>query len=561
MIPHKLRLHNFMCYREEQTLDFSGIHLACLTGDNGHGKSTLLDAITWALWGKARARRDDELITLGEYEMWVEFEFGLGGQRYRVWRQRSKKGRGQSDLHFYIGKADGDWQLLDEGGLAERQKLITRTLRLDYETFINSAFLLQGRADSFTMKTPAERKQILADILGLGRYDLYEQRAKEEAQARRERAGRIEGELATIERELARRDEYTARLSAARAEALAAAEKLRSAEAEQAQRRLQVEGLRAQANQLADLRRRLARGEEEQRGLEKQLAAAQDRLVKIEALLAQRSEIEAGWAALQQARAADAAWNARLLRHARLQEEIQRVGAAIREAQLALEAEERRLADRYAELGRKVEFGRTQEISAKQAQEALREFDELQARRETLAAELRQVVEEMASLKAENERLKAEGQAVKEKLELMAGVEAAACPLCGQSLTAEHRDRLWAALDAERTTLADKYRSNRDYLNRLAGRKAEIEKEDADLVGRLRGREARQRQLAQAEAAMAEGKAAADEQQRVLQRRQEVAARLAAGEYAAGERAALARLLAEQAEIGYDAAAHEAVRR
>ena len=102
MIPNKLRLHNFMCYREEQSLDFSGIHLACLAGDNGHGKSALLDAITWAVWGQARARRDDELIALGETEMWVEFEFGLGSQRYRIWRQRSKKGRGQSDLHFYV---------------------------------------------------------------------------------------------------------------------------------------------------------------------------------------------------------------------------------------------------------------------------------------------------------------------------------------------------------------------------------------------------------------------------------------------------------------------------
>ena len=102
MIPHKLRLSNFMCYRDEQTLDFSGIHLACLAGDNGHGKSALLDAITWALWGRARACRDDELITLGEIETWVEFEFDLGRQRYRVWRQRSKKGRGQSDLHFYV---------------------------------------------------------------------------------------------------------------------------------------------------------------------------------------------------------------------------------------------------------------------------------------------------------------------------------------------------------------------------------------------------------------------------------------------------------------------------
>ena len=200
MIPHKLRLSNFMCYRDEQTLDFSGIHLACLAGDNGHGKSALLDAITWALWGRARARRDDELIALGEIEMWVELEFGLGPQRYRVWRQRSKKGRGQSDLHFYVWNPtpgiepsgggtskppeastpddSGDWQLLDDGGLVERQAQIIRTLRLDYETFVNSAFLLQGRADSFTVKTASERKQILADILGLGRYDLYEERGE-----------------------------------------------------------------------------------------------------------------------------------------------------------------------------------------------------------------------------------------------------------------------------------------------------------------------------------------------------------------------------------------------
>ena len=136
--------------------------------------------------------------------MWVEFEFGLAGQRYRVWRQRSKKGRGQSDLHFYVwDDKSADWQVLDDGGLLERQAQITRTLRLDYDTFTNSSFLLQGRADSFTVKTASERKQILADILGLSRYDLYEERAKAEAQTRKERAGLIEGEIKAIERDLA----------------------------------------------------------------------------------------------------------------------------------------------------------------------------------------------------------------------------------------------------------------------------------------------------------------------------------------------------------------------
>jgi len=46
MLPLKLSLRNFMCYRDPDPLDFSGIHLACLAGDNGHGKSALLDAWT-----------------------------------------------------------------------------------------------------------------------------------------------------------------------------------------------------------------------------------------------------------------------------------------------------------------------------------------------------------------------------------------------------------------------------------------------------------------------------------------------------------------------------------
>ena len=64
MIPLKLTLSNFLCYRENvETLDFAGVHVACLCGANGHGKSALLDSITWALWGKARGKVQDEMIS------------------------------------------------------------------------------------------------------------------------------------------------------------------------------------------------------------------------------------------------------------------------------------------------------------------------------------------------------------------------------------------------------------------------------------------------------------------------------------------------------------------
>src|SRR5579884_3209703 len=71
MIPIKLTLKNFMSYGEEgATLPLEGLHVACLSGDNGNGKSALLDAMTWALWGKTRASSvksisEDDLIRMG----------------------------------------------------------------------------------------------------------------------------------------------------------------------------------------------------------------------------------------------------------------------------------------------------------------------------------------------------------------------------------------------------------------------------------------------------------------------------------------------------------------
>ncbi|HEX5689697.1 MAG TPA: AAA family ATPase, partial [Roseiflexaceae bacterium] len=100
MIPRKLALRNFMCYRDDvPPLDLDGISIACLSGENGAGKSALLDAITWALWGEARLKSDDELIALGAQDMEVDLIFALDGQDYRVIRKRSKgKRSGQSAL-------------------------------------------------------------------------------------------------------------------------------------------------------------------------------------------------------------------------------------------------------------------------------------------------------------------------------------------------------------------------------------------------------------------------------------------------------------------------------
>ena len=172
MIPHKLSLKNFLSYKEPQEpLDFSQMHLAVLIGQNGHGKSALLDAITWALWGKARAS-DDALMHLGSSEMQVDFEFMLNDQRYRVERKRHRRGRtSKPRLDLFIwDEGEARWQPLTESSARATQRKIEDILRMDYDTFVHTAFLKQGEADAFTTASPKERKLLLGKVLNLAQY-------------------------------------------------------------------------------------------------------------------------------------------------------------------------------------------------------------------------------------------------------------------------------------------------------------------------------------------------------------------------------------------------------
>ncbi|MBC7473998.1 MAG: AAA family ATPase, partial [Candidatus Sericytochromatia bacterium] len=108
MIPITLNLKNFMSYRELQ-LDFSEIHVACLSGENGSGKSSILDAITWCLWEEARSSSNEDLIRLGESDMSAELIFKIEDQLYRIMRSTRKKGKKKSESSL-------EFQVLSENG-------------------------------------------------------------------------------------------------------------------------------------------------------------------------------------------------------------------------------------------------------------------------------------------------------------------------------------------------------------------------------------------------------------------------------------------------------------
>jgi len=187
MIPRKIQIKNFLSYGDDlQTVDFSTYRLICLSGKNGHGKSALLDAMTWALWGQARkssgnAKADEGLLRLGQDTMVVIFDFELNNVLYRIRREYVHTyGKPYTGLEFGILEIVSDtFKPLTDKTIRTTQQQIDNTIKLTFDSFINSAFLRQGQSNEFSKKSPKERKDILAAILGLNEYDTLRKLAME----------------------------------------------------------------------------------------------------------------------------------------------------------------------------------------------------------------------------------------------------------------------------------------------------------------------------------------------------------------------------------------------
>ena len=546
MIPLSLSLRNFLSYGEEvPPLDFSQFHVACLTGGNGHGKSALLDGITYALWGQARkSRSDEEMCRIGAREMRVDFDFALGEKHFRVIRSWHRTKRGVPALDLQVA-SDGVFRTLSEGeGINPTQRRINELLSMDYDTFVNSAFIVQGRADEFTQKNARQRKEVLGRILGLERYDQLQGMARVRYQEHQRQSETLQTRLSELDAELAKREGYESELLAVDDHLALLGREISSREKVQAK-------LEAQRLDLVQIRQRVAELEREQQRVadrEQQVSAELENLREQQRqdgeILAAAESIERDFATYNQLHTQVGLLEQKAQEHGALETHRRQLAERIAQARQEVERQQERWSATLGERQRQLDahqalLNREQTIAIRYAQfktisEQVQALEQARIRYEDLLSKRRRLEH---GLSLAEEHRKSQRQVLAKQLAQLKRARAEAEPLAAHIHQLQTQRTQLQTKAEERDRLADE---GRDLKVQISEREQQRRAEEEEL--------ATERQQAQSLADSADANCPLCGSALDAEHRQQVAAELAQREERRQER--IATLDHELAALG-----------
>jgi len=557
MIPVTLKIAGFLSYAEPVEVDFTEFELACISGQNGAGKSSLLDAITWALFGIAR-KRDDSIINTRKKTAEVAFQFEHEGNLYRIIRSRTA-GK-TAILEFFVKAAEG-WVPLTEATMSRTEERIRKTLRLDYETFTNASFFLQGKADQFAQQVPTDRKRILGNILGLEIWEEYRARA---AEKRKDLEMVLNADIARVDEIRAELDEEAARQEKLKEleEKLAAATRQRlGMETVITTLRKQAAILEEQKKQADLWQSQLQQKEVQVRQFEERLSGLQAEEKRFTQLMDAASQIEADY---QQ-------WQADL----QALQSMDKLAASFHQQQslrsnplVEIEKQKAGLEQQYRQYmevqQQAIEVdGLLPQLQAELANlmEQHNLLEKQLAARPELEARLQQIIESQANLNAENSRLVKDMHELKDRMNQLETASGADCPLCGQPLQLDERQHLIKSLEAQGFEMGNQHRQNKSLIAEAVDEQVAINRTLAELDSAQQQLRGLQRQVDQ------QGEKIRKAQETVSLWKQhgepellKLATMLQNNTYALDARARLAEIDDLLKQMGYDPLAHDQLR-
>ena len=445
--------------------------LACISGANGAGKSSLLDAITWAIFGQAR-RKDESLINShpGVKAAEVIFTFSYEGQIYRI--QRTLPRGKTSMLEFQIrqtNEPDSEitWKPLSERTIKETQARIHQILRLDYDTFINASFFLQGKADQFAQQPASKRKEILGNILGLELWEVYQERTVDRRKKIEHDLTEKDGQLQEIELELADEPNRIRQLAELESMLSSIGSSRKAQESTLENMRALSVSIHQQKTLVETIKAGVLRTEQNRESFVNRSNERNNELSRLNSLLDHAKDVENEYQNWQSLRKDLEGWEALADKFRNLDKERQLLLTEISNEKARLEKQTELL---------QVEQGRI--IEQKEKLPGLEnEFKSLKIDLDLVEAKLaekneknelvRSEREQQSEIRFENDRLRIEMNDLKPRINKLEETEGATCPICGQPLSPNDRKKLIDELNNQGLQLAEKFRSNKTRLEAI----------------------------------------------------------------------------------------------
>ena len=161
MIIKSIELENFKSHLNTKVDLDTGISI--IMGENGAGKSSILESISFALFKEYTSKKMDKLINNDKNKMQVNVEFISNGRTYRVLRRRKRNSTPESMLYV---KDNDKFSLIQKGDAAVTDE-IERIISLDKNLFLNAVYVRQGEIANLITKNPSEKKEMMGRLLGV----------------------------------------------------------------------------------------------------------------------------------------------------------------------------------------------------------------------------------------------------------------------------------------------------------------------------------------------------------------------------------------------------------